>query len=238
MNRFSTYIDQVEKGKVPACDLVQKCPKFSILCKGLGGVDLPLKVAHGWPFPLHIFNRTTITTVKMKEVWKPVEGFEGYYEVSNCGRVKSLDRVVTDTIGRKYYYKGKIIKVSTYRTGYNYVNLWMSSKIKTFLVHRLVALSFVPNPHSKPMVNHLDGVKSNNYYSNLEWCTRSGNEKHAFRIGLKSLKGERHSQAKLTKNQVLEIRNSTSKAKEIAALYGVSIGHIRGIKAGRSWKHI
>lgn len=110
-----------------------------------------------------------------EEIWKPIKGFEGWYEVSNKGRVKSLDRVVyfkNNKGSRKY--KGKILK-QKYHNGYALVNINKNKKIYTFSVHILVATAFIDNPNNYPLVHHKDGVKSNNDVSNLEWSTYSNN---------------------------------------------------------------
>ena len=105
----------------------------------------------------------------MIELWKPIEGYELNYQVSNFGRIKNT---TTDFIVRPYIN----------RTGYYAVNLYRYGKVKKYLVHRLVAKEFVYNPENKPHINHLDGNKLNNNYSNLEWCTRSENVQHAYDI--------------------------------------------------------
>ena len=98
------------------------------------------------------------------EVWKPIVGFEGIYEVSNYGRIKSLPRLWT---------KGKILKPYLNRYGYHVVSLRKEAKWKTYClkVHRVVAQAFIDNPHNYPYINHKDEVKTNNVVENLEWCT-------------------------------------------------------------------
>lgn len=114
------------------------------------------------------------------EIWKPVEGYENMYEISNYGRVKSLSRKALD--GRVL--KESIIKGGYFGNGYQFVCLRKNGMNKNYLVHRLVAKAFVPNEHQYPNVNHIDGVKTNNHHSNLEWCTQSYNLRHAIKIGL------------------------------------------------------
>lgn len=108
----------------------------------------------------------------MKEIWKEVNGYEGLYQVSTFGRVKSLKRNI-------------ILSQIKGTGGYRMVNLYENKKRSKKLVHRLVAQEFIENPTDKEQVNHIDGNKSNNYLSNLEWATRSENVKHAYLIGLK-----------------------------------------------------
>lgn len=97
-----------------------------------------------------------------QEIWKPVDGFEDLYEVSNLGRVKSLNYHLTG--------KERIIKPFKNKKGYLRVNLFRNGKQKKFLVHRLVATAFIPNPNNLPQVNHRDEVKTNNFVENLEFC--------------------------------------------------------------------
>ena len=101
------------------------------------------------------------------EVWKDVAGYEGYYQVSNKGNVRSLER--KDSIGRKI--GGRILKLGYDKGGYLKVALCKNGKIKNKKTHRLVAEAFIPNPNNYPEVNHLDEVKDNNNVENLEWCT-------------------------------------------------------------------
>lgn len=103
------------------------------------------------------------------EIWKPIEGYEGLYEISTWGRVKSLERNVMTAVGTLYKRPERILKPSLSR-GYPVVTLSHDMVQKTFLVHRLVAMAFIPNPHGYPMINHKDEDKTNNYVENLEWC--------------------------------------------------------------------
>lgn len=124
------------------------------------------------------------------EEWRDVVGFEGIYQVSNYGRVKSLPRVV-----RKGGKTGEVLTKEMQLTprqdqnGYTRVYLNENGRTRFMPVHRLVAKAFIPNPDNKPQVNHIDGNKSNNCVSNLEWCTNSENQKHAYRIGLNRVTG-------------------------------------------------
>lgn len=118
----------------------------------------------------------------MEEIWKDIEGFEGLYQVSNLGRVKSLDRYV-ESRGHLIYRKG-VIRKPFDTTGYYSVTLNKDRKETTFQVHRLVAQAFIPNPNDLPVVNHLDGRKTNNCIDNLEWTTYAENSKHAVETGL------------------------------------------------------
>lgn len=116
----------------------------------------------------------------MAEIWKDVEGFEGYYQVSNFGNVKT---VVRHDFKRNREIPEKIRKPICIH-GYLYCDLWKDGEPKRFAVHRMVATAFLENPHGKREVNHIDGNKSNNHVSNLEWCTHSENENHAYKTKL------------------------------------------------------
>lgn len=108
------------------------------------------------------------------------------YQVSDMGRVKSLERVFTRHLGAEQKIKERILKYTVNRSGYCNVTLYRDRKRRTYYIHRLVAIAFIPNPLNKPTVNHKDGVKSNNKTDNLEWMTRSENTQHAYDIGLNS----------------------------------------------------
>lgn len=120
------------------------------------------------------------------EVWKPIPDYEDSYEVSNYGQVRSKDRY-TPTRNGEVFKKGVIKTLKEDKDGYFKVCLSKNSKKKSFFVHRLVALTFIENPNNYPVVNHKDGNKQNNKVENLEWCTRSENDKHAYRIGLRKV---------------------------------------------------
>lgn len=118
----------------------------------------------------------------VKELWKPVVGFEGIYEVSNLGNVRSLDRVITYCNGIKHKHKGKLLTPKkNIKSGYLEVSLYKGKKGRSFRVNRLVALAFVPNPNNYPMVNHKDENILNNFANNLEWCTAKYNANYGNR---------------------------------------------------------
>ncbi|MED3974580.1 NUMOD4 motif-containing HNH endonuclease [Priestia megaterium] len=117
------------------------------------------------------------------EIWKPIGGYEEYYEVSNFGRVRSKDRRVSNGPG-SYIKKARILKRSKTTTGYWKVELSKDGTKKSLKVHRLVAAAFIDNPNNKPFVNHIDGNPLNNHISNLEWCTQAENMQHAYQTGL------------------------------------------------------
>jgi hypothetical protein len=114
----------------------------------------------------------------MNEIWKDIKGYEGLYQISNLGRVKSLSRMVK----YKQYSKEtteKIMKLSLNKRGYLYVGLCKNGSYERFRVHRLVALHFVPNPKEYSEVNHKDRIKTNNEVENLEWCSGKENVNHS-----------------------------------------------------------
>jgi hypothetical protein len=119
---------------------------------------------------------------KTIEKWKNVKGYEGYYQVSNLGRIRSLDWVTNHNYGGKKRKSGVILKPVKQKTGYLTVNLSVLGERKTVLVHRLVAISFLCNPNGKPHVNHKNGIRHDNRASQLEWVTVSENELHAYKI--------------------------------------------------------
>lgn len=120
-----------------------------------------------------------------EEIWKPVVGYEDFYEVSSLGEVRSKDRVVNKGNG-PFIKKGIRMKKSPTTTGYYKIRLTdKEGKGKEYKIHRLVAFAFIPNPENKPNINHIDGNPINNHVSNLEWCTQSENVYHAYENGLR-----------------------------------------------------
>lgn len=120
----------------------------------------------------------------MQEAWKDIEGYEGLYQVSNLGRVKSLDHIIKTKRNKDMLIKGKIKTITIGKDGYCVVNLQHKDSKKLFKVHRLVAQAFIPNPHNKTEVNHIDTNKTNNMVDNLEWVTSEENIQHAIDNGL------------------------------------------------------
>lgn len=124
----------------------------------------------------------------MKEIWKDIDGFEDYYEISNLGSVRSKERTYNINRNGKIITKTnkpKIRKPYPNNKGYLRLDLRVDNKITKFSIHRLVALTFIPNTENKSMVNHIDGNKRNNNYRNLEWATHMENEIHAVQNNLK-----------------------------------------------------
>ena len=115
----------------------------------------------------------------MQEIWKDIKGYEGLYQVSNLGRVKSLKFL--SNVHKKYYDREKILKTGKDIRGYDVVILCRNGVQKGFKVHRLVAEAFIPNPNDLPQVNHIDENKENNCVSNLEFCTNKYNSGYGTR---------------------------------------------------------
>lgn len=170
------------------------------------------------------------------EEWRPVRGFEGRYEVSNLGRLRSL----------LFDPRGRVMKVKPDARGYVRAQLQWSTKR---LMHRVVAEAFIPNPDNLPAVNHIDGNASNNAVANLEWVTHSENMAHSWRK-LESYKnrvavsprGEAQWRHILKEVQVLAIRDEYARGgtsqRKLAKKYGVSKPAIQAITSRRTWAHI
>lgn len=110
----------------------------------------------------------------MEEIWKPINGYEGLYEVSNMGRVKSLPKTVEQYYGYKITNE-RMLKQSPDRKGYMMAWLYKNKKRKTMKVYRLVANAFIPNPESKPQIDHINAINTDNRACNLRWCTGKEN---------------------------------------------------------------
>jgi hypothetical protein len=170
------------------------------------------------------------------EAWRDVKGYEGLYQVSDAGNVRSLDRVSASG----HSLKGKPRKLRMDKYGYLVVGLTLNGAMKYKKIHRLVAQAFVNNPDRKPQVNHINGVKTDNAPSNLEWCTTRENTAHARENGLLR-RGAGVSTAKLTSDDVQHIRWLAAegvKHSVLAREWAVTQTNVRHIVAGRSWRHV
>jgi len=177
----------------------------------------------------------------MEEIWKDVVGYEGYYQISNFGRVKSVKRVIEDSWGRTATLKEKIIKPSKIRKGYFIISLYKNAVYKKILVHRLVATAFISNIEGKKEVNHINGIKDDNRLLNLEWSTASENQKHAFKNGLNMAKrGQNVVISKLSNIDAYNIKFNLGflSLQKTADIYGVSKSCIEKIRNNRSWAYL
>lgn len=179
------------------------------------------------------------------EYYVDIEGFEGYYQVSNYGSVRSLDRVIKEKTGKTRTIKGLVLKPRINRRGYQNVDLKKQGKRKTVSAHKLVAQAFLSNPDNKPTVNHLNGIKTDNNVNNLEWATHSENLSHAHNIRLRKSPVDilsKNYHRKLNSQQVLVIKHLLKIGKlthkEIAKIFNVGRSTISEINSGRKWKDL
>ena|SRR3990167_174616 len=163
----------------------------------------------------------------MQEIWKNIRGPKRKYQVSNLGNVRND--------------KGKLLKFSYYSNGY----LKIRNKNFDIRAHQAVACAFISNPLNKAQINHINGIKTDNRVENLEWCTASENQKHAYKIGLKRKlntfhKFEKHPFAKTNSQQVkvirwLKIINPKISWAKIGKIFGLSRGTIGSILNNKTW---
>lgn len=181
--------------------------------------------------------------------WHAVVGWEGKYEVSCSGEVRSLDREVIRRDGTKQNFKGRVLGHYASSAGYKLVRLsdQANGNREEARVHRLVAEAFIPNPESKPEVNHIDGNKYNSSLNNLEWVTPKENRTHAWRTGLRNRshlpikQGESHANSKLSNEKVIELillRNNGFSYQRLADQFGVSKKTVIEVVKGRAWSHV
>lgn len=175
------------------------------------------------------------------EEWRPVVGWEGAYEVSSDGRVRSVVRIVKmgNGAGSMRTIGGDIMSSCIANNGYTKISLKFGSKSKTTSIHRLVAEAFIACEKTGMQVNHIDGNKLNNHVANLEWVTPGENTRHSISILGNSVTGGDNANAKLTSSQVVEIvkrHRSGESPKSLACEFGVSQTHISRIMAGCSWR--
>ncbi len=162
------------------------------------------------------------------ETWKKIKAFD--YSVSSIGRVRNDSN-------------GFILNLTLKHWGYYDVNLCKNPIRKTVRVHRLVAEAFIPKDRKRKIINHKNGIKTDNRVENLEWCTMKENSQHAIKMGLMNPpKGEDNKASKLTENEVIEIKkllnDGVLSQYRIAKNFGVHKVTIFDIKYGNTWKHI
>lgn len=176
--------------------------------------------------------------IKMIEIWKDIAGYEGFYQVSNLGNVKSLFRII-ETGNNKRSVSERMLTKTKNRDGYIKYSLSKNGILKNYQIHRLVAIAFIPNPLKKPQVNHINGIKSDNYLNNLEWSTISENNKHALNNGLRTLpNGVNHYNSRFDEKNIIEIRNSDLSESKLALIYNVNRATIGKIKRNERYKNI
>ncbi|WP_284108924.1 NUMOD4 domain-containing protein [Acinetobacter pittii] len=171
------------------------------------------------------------------EIWKPIVGYEGIYEVSNLGCIKSLSRATTNKL--QPFVPERILKTRIGKTGYEIVGLSKDGGQKTCKVHRLVASAFCDNPLNKPHINHKNGLKTDNNSSNLEWVTASENALHALSLGLfQPSAGENSKAAKITAKQANYVREQILNdipLNEISASTNIPLNIVSSIRLGKTW---
>ncbi len=178
----------------------------------------------------------------MAEVWRSAVGWEGLYEVSDCGRIRSVPRMICSYGGRRWIIPAAVLKAAPTHGGYLVVGFSGNGRRQTWAVHRLVALAFLwPRPEGMT-INHKDGNKNNNAAVNLEYCTIGENNRHALRTGLRvNPRGSRNGSAKLTEEDVATIkrrlRNGESQ-RAIARDVNVCFQLVWQIKKGMIWRHV
>ena len=156
---------------------------------------------------------------------KSIKGYK-LYEIDTDGNVFRIKHTRIDKLGRKTEYEEMKLK-EYYCRGYLRIGLVLNGKQKFYFIHRLVAETFLVNSNCKPQVNHINGIKNDNKLSNLEWCTCSENQIHAFKIGLNiSRRGEKHHNSKLTSREVLLIRLIWENKEQQEKQFGFKITQI------------
>lgn len=156
------------------------------------------------------------------EEWRDVEGYEGFYQVSNFGRVRNFS-------------SGRVLKLMVHEKGRLYVKLCKKGAYRMLFVHVLVAKAFIPNLECKPQVNHKNGIKTDNRVENLEWVTGSENLLHAYEIGLRV-----SARRKLSEEDVRYIRENPDglTRKQLSEKFGICISTLDMVRSGRTYAKV
>jgi hypothetical protein len=179
----------------------------------------------------------------MEEIWKDIPGYEGFYQVSNMGSVRRKSRKVNSAVKQHKGYRlltEKACAITDNGRGYKITSFKVSGVRKNHYVHRLVAEAFLPNHNHLPQVNHIDGDKSNNQASNLEWISDRANRDHAVRTNLMKF-GEGSHASKLTEEQVVYILNQHHinpelNKTQLAKQFNIHSPEITRIVTGKRWR--
>lgn len=184
----------------------------------------------------------------MTEIWKDIPGYEGRYMASNKGRIKALAKEISTCpkgIWTTRRLPERVLKCTATRLGYRSVEFGCGTLRERYLVHRLVAMAFLPNPLGLPHVNHIDACTSNNAVENLEWVTHQQNMAHAVKLGRMVPNvglGDECPAHKLTEADVVQIKRRLLRGERVSHIARdypvVSRSAIQEIKAGRSWGHV
>jgi hypothetical protein len=175
----------------------------------------------------------------LPEQWKPVVGFEGLYEVSDHGRVRSLDRIVSRPTGT-YFRAGRLMRISRQKTGYLGLRLCKNGKSVLILVHHLVLSAFVGPRPTRADGCHNDGCKENNRLSNLRWDTRKGNFADKRKHGTQT-RGSSHPAARLNETDVeriFDLRANGCTQAQIGDWMGIHQVHVGQILRRKAWAHV
>lgn len=181
----------------------------------------------------------------MKEIWKDINNYEGLYQVSNLGNIKSLDKIIKQKNKvnqyQKHLYKGKVLKKQIQKNGYEVVNLYKEQQMSKKLVHRLVANAFISNESNMKYINHKDNNRKNNNVNNLEWCTQKENINYAYKKGNKIPPNMKKIFQLNNEERILNIFNSITEAERKTGIKASNISkccrNLREKAGGYKWKY-
>jgi len=181
------------------------------------------------------------------ENWLPIPEYEDLYEIDTYGNIRSFDKKVKNNNSYRII-KGKILKPKPDNKGYYKIGLTKDKKQKFYFIHRLVALTYLPNPNNYKIINHKDGNPKNNYVENLEWCNQQYNIQHAYNTGLKigvsaEHKGIYNPNVKLNEQDVLNIINDKKNGISIKDSYSkykskITFKGFENVWYGYTWKNL